>query len=63
LGLGFDGEWGLGSIAVDYICIFEYIEKGSSVYHLDQVLTLGDISEGNLKTNKYSVTVSMVMEL
>jgi len=61
--LGFDGEWGLGSTAVDYICIFEYIEKGCSLYHLDQVLTLGDISKGNLKTNKYIVTESTAMEL
>jgi hypothetical protein len=54
---------GVGSIAVDYICIFEYIENGSSMYHPDQVLTFGNISKGNLKTNKYSVTESLVMEL
>jgi len=63
LGLGFDGEWGVESIAVDYICIFEYIENGFSIYHLDQVLTVSDISKGTLKTNKYSVAESMVVEL
>jgi hypothetical protein len=52
----------MGSIAVDYICIYEYIENNSFMYHLDQVLTVGDISKGNLKTNKYSVTESMVKE-
>jgi hypothetical protein len=54
---------GGGGVAIDYICIYEYIVNGSSMYHLDQVLTVSDISKGNLKTNKYSVTESMVMEL
>jgi hypothetical protein len=53
---------GGGGVAVDYICIYEYILNGSSVYRLDQVLPVGDVSEGNLKTNKYSVTESVVME-
>jgi hypothetical protein len=38
---------GGGGVAVDYVCVFEYIENGSSMYHLDQVLTLCTLSKGN----------------